>query len=84
MARVAVGVNQGVADAEVGVEVVERQGVFGDVQFVDGQLAGDHHRHLGEFDGEGLDVHAVEVLGGDEAEGALGGVGRLANSPMRS
>ena len=70
----AVSLNQRIADAEVGVEIVERQGVLGDVEFVDGELVGEHHRHLGEFDGKGLNVHAVEVLAGNETERALGGV----------
>jgi hypothetical protein len=70
----AVGLNQRVADAEVGIEIVERQGVFVDVEFVDGKLVGEHHRHLGEFDGEGLDVHAMEVARADEAERPLSGV----------
>jgi hypothetical protein len=44
------------------------------VEFVNGQLVGQHHGHLGEFDGEGLNVHAVEILAADEAKRALGGV----------
>ena len=69
-----IGRNQRVTDDEVGVEVIQRQGIFIDVQLVDGELVRQHHRHLGQFDGEGLDVHAVEIARGDEAEGPLRGV----------
>ncbi len=54
----AVGREQGVGGDEILVEVVEGQGGLGDVEFVDGQFAGDHHGDFGEFDGEGEDVHA--------------------------
>ena len=47
------GREQGIGGDEVLVEVVERQGLFGDVEFVDRQLARDHHRDFGDFDGEG-------------------------------
>ena len=39
----AVGGDEGVGGNEVLVKVIQRQGLLGDVQFVNRQLAGDHH-----------------------------------------
>ena len=52
-----------VAGEEVVVEVIEGQGVFGHVQFVNGQLAGDHHGDFGDLDREGIDIDAKELGG---------------------
>jgi len=41
------------------------------VEFVDGEFAGEHHGDFGEFDGEGVDVHAEELAGVDVVEGGL-------------
>ncbi len=73
--RIARGVDQGIADREIGVQIVQRQRLFGDVQFVDRQFSGDHQRDLGQIDGEGIDVHAEEVRGGDEPEYPLRRIG---------
>jgi len=56
---------------DVRIEIVKRQGLFIDVQFVDRQFVRQRQRDLGEFDGEGHDVEAVELLAGDEAERLL-------------
>ena len=56
---------------EVGVEVVQGQGRLLDVQLVDRELARDHERDLGQLDGEGVDVDAIELTGGDEREQTL-------------
>src|ERR1035437_4010608 len=71
----AVGGDEGVGGNEVLVKVIQRQRRFGDVQFVNRQFAGDHHGDFGDFDGEGLDVKPVEVLGAQEAQYALAGLG---------
>ena len=75
MRGLAVGREQGVGGDEILVEVVQRQGRLGDVQFVNGQFAGDHHGDFGDFDGEGLDVQAVEVLRAEETQHALARLG---------
>src|ERR1039458_7488108 len=75
LGRQAVGGDEGVGSNEVLVKVIQRQGRFGDVQLVDRQFAGDHHGDFGDFDCEGLDVEAVEVLGAEEAQHALAGLG---------
>ena len=64
----AVGVNERVGGDEVGVEVVEGQGAFGDVELVNRQLAGNHHRNFGDLDGQRVDVESVEVLHAEEAD----------------
>ena len=68
---------------KVRVEVVQRQGMFADMQFVNRQFAGDHHRHLGQLDGERIDIHAVEICRGHEAHYPLLGsklLGQFATS----
>ena len=62
---------QRVAGDEVGVEVVERQVAFADVEFFDGEFAPDHHGDFGEIDGKRVDVVTEEVLGAEETELAL-------------
>jgi len=64
--------NQRIHRFEVLVEVVQWQvGFVGDVQLVDRQLAGDHHGDLGRFDGERIDVQAIELASIDVDEAGL-------------
>ena len=58
--------DQSIGGSKVVVEVVERQGALGNAQLVDGELAGDHHGDLGDLDGEGVDIDAEELGGGNE------------------
>lgn len=69
--RIAGRIYQCVHGNEVFVEIVQRQGRLVDVQFVDGQLAADHHGDLRQLDGERQYVHAVKVRCGDEPEHPL-------------
>lgn len=74
------GAHEGIDATELGVEVIERERGLGDVQLVDGEFAREHHRDLGEFDGEGVDIEAVKILRGEVGQAhlaalGLGGVG---------
>jgi hypothetical protein len=73
--RLAIGREQRISDEGVPIEVVQRQRLLGDVKLVNGQLARDHHGDLGDFDGERVDVQAVEVLGAEETEADLARLG---------
>jgi hypothetical protein len=67
---------EGVGAEDVFVEVVERERFFKNEQaiavaeflgFPDFLLLGEHEGDFGEFDGEGLDVDAEELVDGDGA-----------------
>ncbi len=57
------GHEQGVSRGDDVVEVVQREDPLVVVELVGGQLLGQHHGHLGDFDGEGVAVDAGEVVG---------------------
>src|ERR1035438_6327163 len=62
------GREQGVGGDEIFIEIVERQGWFADVQFVNRQLAANHHRDFRNLDGKRLNIKAVKVLDAQETE----------------
>ena len=67
-------VDEGIRCREVIVQVVERKGFLSDVQLIDRQLSGNHHRDLGQLHGERIDVDAEKLAGRHEPEHHLSGV----------
>ena len=65
-------IHQRIANPEIQIQIIQRQILLiRDVQFIDGEFPPDHERHLGEFHGEGVDVHAEELPGVDVDEDRL-------------
>ena len=72
--RISQFIDEGIRGLEVVVQVVQREGFLSDVQFIDRQLPGNHHRDFGQLYGERVDVDAEELASGHEPEHHLGGV----------
>src|SRR5208337_1704695 len=83
--RISEFVDEGIRCREVIVQVVERKGFLRDVQFIDRQFSGNHHRDLGQFHGERVDVDAEKLASGHEPEHHLGGVqaSRFLSHPLK-